>query len=178
MKRIIDGVTYNTDTSTVVARYSYDDDQGQRNDVTIYKTRGGAFFEVFLWNEFDREWQEYNKKVYFQAISRDYLDQLVQRRDNLEIIDNSVLADPPEAEATANPERSMLIRVPASLGDRVTEAAKLAGLSMNSWTIRCLENCLGKEPETASKQQVAAPSYVAQGHAEMNRNMVRRFTSK
>jgi hypothetical protein len=43
MKRIIDGVTYNTDTATRLARSTWEQ---AGNEVTgiLYQTRGGAFF--------------------------------------------------------------------------------------------------------------------------------------
>ena len=44
MKRIVDGVTYNTDTATRLAQSIWKDDD--RDEVTgiLYQTRGGAFF--------------------------------------------------------------------------------------------------------------------------------------
>ena len=45
MKRIVDGVTYNTATSTAVARSEWLDDEGATPVTsTLYQTLGGAFF--------------------------------------------------------------------------------------------------------------------------------------
>src|SRR6266849_3850033 len=65
MKRIVDGVTYNTDTSTALAESSWEenDHNGVRiaeHKDTLYQTRGGAFFvheetTRETWNERRRE---------------------------------------------------------------------------------------------------------------------------
>src|SRR4029077_5733190 len=47
MKRIIDGVTYNTDTSTRLAQSEYETEYSHEEKScigTLYQTRGGAFF--------------------------------------------------------------------------------------------------------------------------------------
>ena len=47
MKRIIDGVTYNTDTSTRLAQSEYETEYNHESKPcigTLYQTRGAAFF--------------------------------------------------------------------------------------------------------------------------------------
>ena len=47
MKRLVDGVTYNTDTATLLAESEYQVDWKNRECPTLrqlYQTRGGAFF--------------------------------------------------------------------------------------------------------------------------------------
>jgi hypothetical protein len=46
VRRVIDGKTYTTDTSIVVARYIYEDDKGYEVEATVYQTKGGGFFIV------------------------------------------------------------------------------------------------------------------------------------
>lgn len=135
MKRIIHGVTYNTDTARIVARWEYNDQDGYPTDATLYQTRGGAFFTVHKWEVDGKE------KVYFEAVSRDEVLRLVERTNNLEIIDDSVLQDPPEAAAEAAPGATLYIRVPASLKDQLEELAQDAGVSLNTWMMRCAERC-------------------------------------
>ena len=57
--------------------------------------------------------------------------------------------DPPEAEAEAEAGATIYIRVPAALKRRVDEAAKAEGVSGNLWAMRCIERCLGAEPDAA-----------------------------
>jgi hypothetical protein len=141
MKRIIDGKTYNTDTATRVARYEYEDDNGYDTLATVYITKGGAFFVVHVWEICENDIDKITKQ-YFEAISRDELDRLVLRQ-NIEIIDESVLQPPPEAVDEVEPAATIYVRVPAPLKKRVDEAATGAKLSANAWVMRCLENCLG-----------------------------------
>src|SRR5260370_37445939 len=44
MRRIIEGVTYNPETSTAIARAVWESGEGDRNVGTLYQTRAGAFF--------------------------------------------------------------------------------------------------------------------------------------
>ena len=147
MKRIIDGQTYNTDTSTIVARYEYKDDKGYDTEATLYQTRGGAFFLVHKW-AVDDLW-----KFHFEAMTRDEVSRLVERTDNLEIVDEGAINEPPEAEAEAEPSATLYIRVPASLKKRVDDAAKESKVSGNVWAMRCVERCL--EPDTRGRTAFA-----------------------
>ena len=135
MKRVVDGLTYNTETSTVVAKYEYEDDAGYDTEATIYQTRGGAFFIVHQWtvNEVP--------KVYFEASRRDQIMKLVERANNLTILNEEILEPPPEAAAEAAPAATLYIRLPAALKDRLEKLAMKESLSLNSWTIRCVERC-------------------------------------
>ncbi len=135
MKRIIDGVTYNTDTATAVARWEYEDENGYDTDAVLYQTRGGAFFIVNTWDTEDKS------KVYFEAVSRDFVTKLVERTDNLTILNDEVLADPPEATAEQSPGATLYLRVPSSLKDQAESAAKSDGISVNAWAMRCIERC-------------------------------------
>lgn len=138
MKRILNGVTYNTHTSTVVARYEWvDDNTGIQNDVSVYKTRGGAFFRVYSWNEGE------DQKHYFEALDREALDKMVTTIDNLEIVDSAAIEEPPEAAAEASPEATVFTRVPATLKRRIDDAAKGESQSTNSYSLKCLERCVG-----------------------------------
>jgi hypothetical protein len=135
MKRIINGVTYNTDTSTPVAKYEYRDDDGYDTEVTVYQTRGEAFFAVHRWSE------DGTPKVHFEAMDRDILVKIINGNDgirygnflptDIEILNEEILAPPPEASAEVAPGATLYIRIPASL----------KGLSVNAWTMRCVERC-------------------------------------
>ena len=66
--------------------------------MAVYKTRGGAFFQVYSWNEAEEQ------RHYFEALTREELDKLVTTTDNLEIVDSAAIEEPPEAAAEASPE--------------------------------------------------------------------------
>jgi predicted HicB family RNase H-like nuclease len=154
VKRIIDGKTYNTDTSTLIARYEYEDDKGYDTTANIYQNRNGAFFIVHewseetikSWNDIEKmEWDQKVMKYYFEASSREEIAQLVARQDNIEILDERALAVPPEAEEETEPAATAYLRLPVALKNRIEAAARKDGLSLNSWAIRCFENCAGRE---------------------------------
>jgi hypothetical protein len=138
MKRVIDGKSYNTDTATIVAKWEYKDQDDYDTEATLYQTRGGAFFIVDVWEN-----DEGHPKVYFETMSRDEVRRLVERTDNLAIINGKMLDEPPEAAEGETPGATLYLRVPASLKERVEVAASEAKLSVNAWAMRCIENCLG-----------------------------------
>lgn len=142
MKRVIDGVTYNTDTATVVARWDYRDFDGLDTDATLYQTRGGAFFAVHEWEVPDRDCGVPRRKVWFEAMQRDRVEHLIEYAKNLAIVAPDILGEPPEAEAEKTPGATLYIRVPASLKAQIETAASEARLSVNAWAMRCLESGL------------------------------------
>jgi predicted HicB family RNase H-like nuclease len=110
-----------------------------RGPVTLYQTRGGAFFIVHAWEN-----DEGHAKIYFEAMSREEVRRLVERTDNLAIVNSKILDEPPEAEEEdETPGATLYLRVPASLKERIELAATVAKLSVNAWAMRCMENCLG-----------------------------------
>ncbi len=147
MKRIINGVAYNTETSTKVARSEYDNTSqgGPRGEQVLYQTRGGAFFlhtfEVSAHKDRDGEWQERESND-FEVMLRDEAQQWVMNAGQVELLGN-VFGDPPEAAAdeSAVPNATIYARVPLALKSQVEASAKAAGLSVNSFLIRCMETC-------------------------------------
>ncbi len=125
MKRVIEGMTYNTDTASPAARYEYVDEKDYDVEATVYQTRGGAFFIVHTW-QVDGQW-----KHHFETISRDEIQRLIEKGDQFEIIDEAAITEPPEAVAESEPGATLYVRVPASLKRRVDEAAKDEKLSGN-----------------------------------------------
>ena len=146
MKRIIDGVTYNTDTSTLIARYQEAADNYNPTDKTIdlYKTRGGAFFlhvheEWHVKDEDSGEWQK-KLKDQFEPLTREAAQKWVMDGD-VEVFSEE-FGLPPEAADEETPSATIYARVPQSLKARVDAAAEEAKLSTNAWALRCMENCL------------------------------------
>jgi predicted HicB family RNase H-like nuclease len=136
MKRIIDGVTYNTDTATKITRSSPEDDIYQSGlpllRKELYQTRHAAFFLV-QWNEVD------------------YVEEIIplddeQAKKFLEVNANDLLEKYfgpfPEAGAA---ERRLTIRLPINLAGRIETAAKNKGLSLNSYAMRCFEQCAASD---------------------------------
>jgi HicB family len=56
-------------------------------------------------------------------------------------LNDGILDEPPEAAAEESPGSTLYIRVPTSLKNRIEALAKEADLSLNAWTMRCVERC-------------------------------------
>lgn len=151
MKRIIDGVTYNTETSTALAKSIWDDEF--ENTGILYQTRGGAFFAHVntlekRWNE--REGESYLQEIdIFEPMSADKAHEWIMTGE-VEVFSNP-FDDPPEATADTEKGSTIYLRVPISLKQRVDEAAGEMKSSANTWAMRCVEQCLAGFPEQISK---------------------------
>ena len=145
MKRIIDGVAYNTETSTKVAEMTFEADPNisgsTRGAVTVYQTRSGAFFkldhEVIGYRDRDGEWQE-RVSNQCEAMTREEVLAWVAQQGDVEVFGNA-LDDVPEAMEAKEGEATIYTRVPASLKARADAQATAAGMSLNAFVIRCLE---------------------------------------
>ena len=150
MKRIVDGLTYNTDTSTLLAKAEWElDDQwspynGAECEGELYQTRGGAFFLVTTIHTKDAD-GEPRDKVEFAPMTAERAQAWLLEGD-VEVYRNP-FDDPPEAEAEAETGATIYIRVPAALKRDADEAAREAKLSGNSWALRCVERCLEGFPD-------------------------------
>jgi hypothetical protein len=174
MKRVIDGVSYNTATATVAARWEFEDENGYENEATLYQTRGGAFFVVYVWEVPSRQWgEEPTKKTSFEALSREEVDRIVTKTQNLEIIDEKVLEGPPEATAEAAPAATIYVRVPASLKDRSEGAAKAEGLSINAYMTLCAERCNERPKVAAALGSILSTALAFEDGTARPHNMVR-----
>ncbi len=158
MKRIINGVTYNTDTSTVIAKDEVvegdwaDGGYGSRTVHTLYQTRGGAFFahaNTVQRNRDvrDNEWLE-DERHRFEPMTRDEAHKWVMTGE-VELF-SDVFGEPPEAAAEEAPSATIYLRVPSSLKLRLEKLAADANISLNSWLTRCVERCAGGEISPAS----------------------------
>lgn len=153
MKRVIGGVAYNTDTATVIGRVSYDDTSGHgsRGTQTLYQTAGGAFFlhsHEFITRKRRRGWQE-REEHEILPITRDEAAEWPTNGAEWPTSRVEILADvfgealeTTEADS-AGTSAVVNVRLPASLKERIDAAAKAKGLSVNSYAIRCFEQCLG-----------------------------------
>ena len=163
MKRIMDGVTYNTDTSTLIAQVAtpidgkwLNPDDGIEYDYLdkLYQTRGGAFFlhlnlEGVQHNQEEGEWQTKRLDT-FTPKTHEEATAWLHETDNVEIF-SDVLGEPPEATAEQEKGATIYIRVPASLKARVDRAALDQKLSSNAWAMRCIENCLSMKAAEQAK---------------------------
>ena len=129
MKRIIKGITYNTDTAT---RVTGGDNQPWSDAWWgLYQTRHGAFFEVVVGHH-DEETITPLDDAKAHAILERRANHLVEQ----------YFGPMPEYGAA---ERRLTIRIPGNLADRMEDAAKSKGLSLNSYAMRCFEQSVAKD---------------------------------
>lgn len=162
MKRIIDGVTYNTDTSTLLAKSAYSTEYNHVEypcEGRLYQTRGGAFFvhEIVDFG-YDQDRDEHITKDRAEAFSAAEAQKWIMSGDT-EVFHNP-FEDPPEAEAESEPSATIYVRVPASLKHRLEQSAKAEKLSGNSWAIRCIERCL-TPADSEAREAIGRAWYLA-----------------
>jgi hypothetical protein len=146
VKRIIDGITYNTATSTRLATSEYETEynhQDRRCEGALFQTLGGAFF---VWETIhlgvDGDGGNVTRDR-FKALSAKEAEDWIMSGD-VEIIHNP-FGEPPEAEAESSPASTLYVRVPSALKRQVEDAAKDDNLSVNAYMLKCAENCLKKD---------------------------------
>ena len=147
MKRLVDGVTYNTDTATVLACSDYEGDwnniEGLPIEGFLYQTRGGAFFLVeyitLRTNDKSEEADDDGNvyKVRFLKMS----DAAAREWINTGEVDVSLnpFEDKVDEEET---EGTVYVRLPAALKRKIEASAAAENLSANAWAMRCFEKCL------------------------------------
>ncbi len=141
MKRVINGVTYNTDTSTLLAEKQTEGYYNPRHwddcIERLYKTRAGHYF---LAAEFDfgRPVGAFEQDIRYtcRPLSEDEVRGWIAKGDV------HVHHDPFAPLADDGTPTAFLLRLPPALKQRLEQAAKDAGLSGNAWAVRCLERCV------------------------------------
>ena len=149
MKRIVDGVSYNTETATRLARRrSRRAGQPEKLVETLYQTRSGAFFIVnrrttIGWNQ---EEQEAETRTERNCVPIDaQRAQSWMLKSQVHVFRNR-FGDPPEATDELGAGATIYIRLPHSLKRAVDTAASGLQVSGNTWAMRCFEQCLERSP--------------------------------
>jgi predicted HicB family RNase H-like nuclease len=127
MKRIIDGVTYNTATAVKIAHSRKGNDR--YDHATMFQTRKGAFFFCLHSSE---------KKAGHLQVGYEDHEKFLEYADEVYI--NPFSSPPAEAQR----EVAIFVRAPESLKRSVERAAQEQGVSVNHLTVRCLEKCLSE----------------------------------
>jgi hypothetical protein len=150
MKRVIDGVAYNTLTSVKIATKEWEeaDGNGRINNRTqqgIYQTRGGALFltEEKMWETWNADEQAYDADSLadITPLTRDEAKGWMLSGQH-EVFDETIFGKAPEAVDEAEQAATVYLRIPKSLKDRMEAAAKVQNASVNAWLTRCAEGCL------------------------------------
>ena len=140
MKRIIGGVTYNTETSTKVAyKRTFNESEDEDEDHTLYITRRGAVF-VHVHDRFDEVAGR------FEAMTKREAQDWILIGD-VEIFQDNFLDEPPEAEEVeaSGQQAAIYLRMPMVLKKSIENRSEKTNQSVTAWILRTLEERLREE---------------------------------
>ncbi len=142
-KRIIDGRTYNTETSTKIE--GWDEDRGPyESGEHLFQNRFGAFFLYKYRDGFDED--DYRL---IEPITPDQARVWLEKYRSWETdLIESLFGEMPEA---GSGEVKYTLRMPESLRDRLAVLAKDNKQSLNAWMVKCLEACAANIGESSTK---------------------------
>jgi hypothetical protein len=127
MKRIIDGQSYNTETSTKL--YSVENPYSGAW-VGLYQTRLGAFFRVGV---------DHDGEEIFEPISDIEAQKLTEKHAN-HLVEKYF-----DVVEGGSAERRLTVRLPVNLARRVEEAALAKNISVNTYLMRAAESSVTKD---------------------------------
>jgi len=130
IKRIIGGKTYNTETATRVAK-AWFHPQDERWD-ELYQTRHGAYFRSWGDPAYDEDGIEQ-----IEPLTPSEAQTWMEKHASAELIEQHFGEQPEAGEA----ESRVTLRIPDSLKSRIEGLAISNKQSLNTWIIRCLEEC-------------------------------------
>jgi predicted HicB family RNase H-like nuclease len=153
MKWVVEGVAYNTATSTLLAQKAWHSEESEETggfgpyfEAALYQTRKGAYFvhKSTSWWHSDLGRME--------PASDDCTPMTAEQanawllKGNVKIVHNPFpLGEVPEAAAETEPGATIYLRVPATLKHRVDKAASSAGMSTNAWVMQIIEGYLAAD---------------------------------
>lgn len=138
-KRIIEGKTYNTETSALLASWSSfdtpDTAQGGEYGQILFQTRHGAYF-LFDYDDRRETWES----GYQQLIPLDpeQAQRWAETHCSADIVE-AIFGEMPDA---GDAEAKVTLRMPEILRRRLAAMAEDQKQSMNAAIVRCLERCL------------------------------------
>ena len=135
MKRIINGKSYNTETSALIAEWEgaslFD---GGLIEYQLYQNRAGAFFVVTYEHPRGCDYE-----IGMRLVSRDEAAALALPSLGT-IYNEAALVDDAEAAISTLP-----LRLPAGLKRQVEGVARKSGSSLNAWIMRAVEGAVRNE---------------------------------
>jgi hypothetical protein len=153
MKRIIDGITYNTDTATflcgIECSTEYQNDLDW-HDTSLYLTRTGRFFlqgegnACSMWARAIGSGSKTGGEGILPCTPEEAREHL-ERADEWEEIERLFPKDRDDRGDEIDDEVRSTLRLPRSLQQRVSDAAAAKCQSVNAYVMRALEAALATE---------------------------------
>lgn len=143
LKRIINGKTYNTETATLLAEEAFHPSETYKFD-KLYQTRHGAYFR------YHGDWQENNHigepLCCIEPLAPSEAQAWMEHRDFTMLLEKHFGEQPEAGEA----ESRVTLRIPDALKSRIETMAASRKQSLNTWIMRCVENCAFRQDASAS----------------------------
>lgn len=137
-KRIINGNTYNTETSTMIDGEATLE-RGHMTGEYLYQNRHGAFF-LYRIDGAPNDSAAQSIHPLSQEDAKLWLERRPKGAAHIE----ALFGEAPEA---GSGESKFTLRIPESLRDRLAALARENDQSLNAWMVRCLERCAGSAAE-------------------------------
>jgi hypothetical protein len=137
MRRTINGTSYNTSTSARLAIAQWTEDDGTVVYGTLYQRRSGKYFLATEWNDQHGRWcGELEPLTPERAAAA--LDAMATK------LHGTVLLDP-FGRRSAQREVGFRLRMPGAMKRPIELAARRAGMSINGWLMRAVEDALAAQ---------------------------------
>jgi hypothetical protein len=150
MRKTIEDTTYNTATSARLATAQWTEDDGRVSYGTLYQPRSGKFFLATEWANERGTWcgqieplSPERAAAVFEAIATK--------------LSGMVLLDP-FGRRGAQREVGYRLRMPGAMKHPIEVAARRAGMSINGWLMRTVEDALAAQPEVPTIGTSGGPS--------------------
>lgn len=141
MKKIIDGVTYNTETATKIAEHAKLDDNDKH--VILYQNRKGFFF--YHIKNFERAEGHISEWYNDYSLPPSVAENKYTPKHFIEYCATTVYNNPFYIERKGK-EVSILFRLPETLKDLIEFKARESQMSVNTYILRCVESCTHPQP--------------------------------
>jgi len=148
MRRIVNGRTYDTGASTLVAKSEYDDRDnlrypGLEGELSLFQTPAGAYFllDAFRFRRKDRQggW-EIVQSAEITPLDRERAQRwLLETEEVRPIAIGGDLALPPDERGEIGGSAVIVLRLSPLAKRNIELAARAAGLSVNAYGLRCAE---------------------------------------
>ena len=167
-KRIIDGKTYNTETSTrIETAGQYPEDQARFDE--LYQTRHGAYFR------YHGDYLATNPVTGFdetiEPLTPPEAQKWMEQHASAGLIEKHFGEQPEAGEA----ESRITVRIPDALKNRIEAMAAANKQSLNAWIMRCVEGCALHQAESPLKPVVRRGHKFTGPHADRNSHIYGLF---
>jgi hypothetical protein len=139
MRKTIEGTTYNTATSARLATAQWTEDDGRVCYGTLYQPRSGKFFLAIEWADRGGRWCGEIEPLTPERAAAVF-EAMATKLSGMVLLD-------PFGRGGAQREVGYRLRMPGAMKHPIEIAARRAGMSINGWLMRTVEEALAAQPD-------------------------------